>query len=90
MQEDETIQNIRKKLIFRSGHRGTKEMDMLMGSFAEKYVPNFTEDELKTYEELLQENDPNLYNWIIGKEDAPDKIQSEIFTRLKNHRYAQG
>lgn len=87
MLENETTQNIRKKLIFRSGHRGTKEMDMLMGSFAEKYVPDFTEEELQIYENLLQENDPNLYNWIIGKEDAPANIQSSVFDLLKNHRY---
>lgn len=90
MQEDETTQNTRKKLIFRSGHRGTKEMDLLMGSFALENVPSFNEEELKIYEDLLQENDPNLYNWIIGKEDAPANIQSDVFTRLRNHKYAQG
>ena len=85
---DEINQNFRKKLIFRSSHRGTKEMDMLLGSFAEKFVPNMSEADLKTYEMLLTENDPNLYNWIIGKEDAPEHVQSGVFNDLRAHKYA--
>ncbi len=63
-------------------------MDLLLGSFAKKYVPEFTEDELVAYEELLKENDPNLYNWITGQEEAPANIQSDVFERLKNHKFA--
>lgn len=61
---------------------------MLLGSFARKHVPEFNEDELSFYEELLKENDPNLYNWITGQEEAPANIQNDVFERLKNHRYA--
>ena len=86
---DKETENLRKKLIFRSEHRGTKEMDLLMGSFAKKHVPDFSEEELAIYEELLKENDPNLYNWIIGKEDPPANILSGVFEKLKNHKYPQ-
>ncbi len=78
-----TLENWRKRLIFRSDHRGTKEMDIIMGTFAKKHVPEFNEDELTAYEELLQENDPNLYNWIIDKEQAPDTIPLDMLTRVK-------
>lgn len=84
----EELENTRKRLIFRSEHRGTKEMDLLLGSFARKHVPDFSEDELAQYEELLQENDPNLYNWITGQEDAPENVQSAVFSKLKDHRFA--
>ena len=84
----EELENTRKRLIFRSEHRGTKEMDLLLGSFARKYVPDFSAEELTQYDELLKENDPNLYNWITGKEDAPANVQSEVFERLKNHKFA--
>lgn len=63
-------------------------MDLLLGSFAKKHVPDFSEDELVQYEELLKENDPNLYNWITGKEEAPANVQSDVFARLKNHKFA--
>lgn len=89
VKKEMSLEKLRKKLIFRSEHRGTKEMDLLMGSFAKKYVPDFSEEELAIYEELLKENDPNLYNWIIGKEEAPANIQSDVFEKLKNHRYSQ-
>ncbi len=88
MVEKETLEKTRKRLIFRSEHRGTKEMDLLMGSFARKHVPEFTEDELAQYDEILQENDPNLYNWITGKEEAPANVVSSVFERLKAHKFA--
>lgn len=80
------IEKKRKQLIFRSGHRGTKEMDLIMGSFALKNVPEFSEVQLDLYEELLKENDPDLYNWITGKEEAPANIQNQIFDLLRAHK----
>ncbi|MBI1300039.1 MAG: succinate dehydrogenase assembly factor 2 [Alphaproteobacteria bacterium] len=69
----------RKRLIFRADHRGTKEMDLLLGSFAKKYVPNFSEQELEEFEDLLTHNDPDLYNWITGKEEAPEDTRRMSF-----------
>ncbi|MGH1398106.1 MAG: succinate dehydrogenase assembly factor 2 [Alphaproteobacteria bacterium] len=83
----EIIENTRRKLIFRSDHRGTKEMDLILGSFAKKHVPTMSEDELSTFEEILKENDPNLYNWITGKEPEPDTVKSTVFESLKAHKY---
>ncbi|MEM7651482.1 MAG: succinate dehydrogenase assembly factor 2 [Pseudomonadota bacterium] len=88
MTKNETTEKTRKRLIFRSEHRGTKEMDMLMGTFARKYVPDFSEAELAQYDEILKENDPNLYNWITGKEDPPANVVSDVFDKLKAHKYA--
>lgn len=82
------LENKRKQLIFRSGHRGTKEMDLLLGSFAQKHVPDFTEDELEEYAELLNESDPDLYNWMTGQEEAPMKVQVlSIFGKVQAHRF---
>jgi len=76
MDEKETLENTRRKLIFRSGHRGTKEMDLILGNFALDYVPTFTPEEVEMFEQLLTENDPDLYNWIMGREDVPAKAQN--------------
>ena len=89
--EDSTLEDIeimRKRLIFRSWHRGTKEMDLLMGSFADTHVPDMDEGELAQYEELLKENDPNLYNWISGREEPPANVRSDVFERFMKHEYA--
>lgn len=87
MAENETTENKRKRLIFRSEHRGTKEMDLIMGSFARKNVPGMNEKELAQYDEILKENDPNLYNWLTGKEDAPANVINEVFEKLKAHKF---
>lgn len=80
---DEPLDNKRRRLIFRSDHRGIKEMDVIMGRFAKVHVPNFTEDELAEYDALLCNNDPDLYNWITQKEPAPDEIASMgVFAKL--------
>lgn len=76
------MENTRKKLIYRSWHRGTKEMDLIMGHFADQFVPTCSSDELKAYEELLVENDPDLYNWISGREDVPDDLQNPVLDKL--------
>lgn len=72
--KDELVENKRKRLIFRSYHRGTKEMDLILGAFASIHVPDFSVEELSQYDELLCNNDPDLYNWITGKELWPDDI----------------
>ncbi|MFP4314570.1 MAG: succinate dehydrogenase assembly factor 2 [Alphaproteobacteria bacterium] len=86
---DDPFEIQRKRLIFRSEHRGTKEMDLLLGSFAKKYVPDFNEKELTEYEELLTNNDPDLYNWITGREEAPEEVASySMFSKILGHRFA--
>ncbi|HBR69760.1 MAG TPA: succinate dehydrogenase assembly factor 2 [Rhodospirillaceae bacterium] len=86
MGKDEHIENRRKKLIFRSGHRGTKEMDLIMGSFAQKYVPGFSEMELALYEDILQISDPDLYDWITGKQKVPANVMNSVLEKLLAHR----
>lgn len=85
----EQIENKRKRLIFRAGHRGTKEMDLLLGGFALAHVPGFNEAELEAFEELLTENDPDLYNWITGTENAPAHIaERPVFQKLIAYKFA--
>ncbi|NCC21405.1 MAG: succinate dehydrogenase assembly factor 2 [Alphaproteobacteria bacterium] len=83
----ETLENKRKRLIFRSWHRGTREMDLILGSFADRYLPEFAEAELDQYDAILNENDPNLYNWITGREPVPEGARSAMMERLLEHRY---
>jgi len=72
----------RKKLLFRSDHRGIKEMDMILGTFAREFLPTATDAEVDAYEELLKESDPDLYNWISGREDVPADNDNMILPRL--------
>ena len=84
----DSLENTRKRLIFRSWHRGTREMDLILGSFANAYVPGFGEDELAAYDRVLQNPDPDLYNWISGREPVPAAEQSPVMTQVLEHHYA--
>ncbi|MEC7029709.1 MAG: succinate dehydrogenase assembly factor 2 [Pseudomonadota bacterium] len=83
---EETIENKRKRLIFRSWHRGTREMDLIMGSFADQNIPQMAEDDLVLYDDILQHPDPDLYNWITGKEDVPANYANAVLDQLIAHR----
>ena len=84
-QEPTDLEKKRKQLTFRSWHRGTKEMDIIMGSFADKYLPSFSAEELDRYESILQHSDPDLYNWLSGKEQTPANLIDDVFEKLLNH-----
>ena len=70
-----------KRLKFRSWHRGTKEMDLLVGSFADRYLAGLTAAELDLFEPLLDLPEPVLYAWLIGRE-APDSDYDHPVMRL--------
>ena len=55
-----------KKLLFKASHRGTKEMDIILGNFAKKNLDSMNSDNLKLFEELLEVPDPDLYKWFTS------------------------
>lgn len=63
-------------------------MDLLLGSFADRHLSGFDGAALQVYEDLLQNNDPDLYNWITGQEEPPANILSNVFEKLRAHKFA--
>ena len=61
------ITDLKKKIIYRSTYRGTKEMDKLLSSFTKKYINELNESELTSLSSLLDLDDENLYNFNQGK-----------------------
>lgn len=62
------IQNLRKKLYYRSHYRGNKEMDQILGQFANRFLADFNYKQLLAYEKMLQFNDSALYRYFLGQE----------------------
>tara|TARA_B100000575_G_C22900763_1_gene523615 strand:+ start:501 stop:761 length:261 start_codon:yes stop_codon:yes gene_type:complete len=60
------IDELKKKIIYRSNYRGTKEMDKLLGAFTKKYIDLLNENELVELEKFLNIDDTNLYNFYNG------------------------
>ncbi len=64
-----------KKLLFKASHRGTKEMDIILGNFAKKNLESMDIDNLKLFEELLEVPDPDLYKWFTSEDiNIPEKF----------------
>ncbi|MBK18817.1 MAG: succinate dehydrogenase assembly factor 2 [Rhodospirillaceae bacterium] len=72
----------RRRLLYQSKRRGTKEADMVIGQFAMENLQKMTSEELDQFEALLQENDPDIMTWVSGTEDPPLKHQNMIFERI--------
>lgn len=77
----------RKRLIFRSDHRGTKEMDLLLGSFARRNIATLDDALVERFEVMLELSDPDLYNWITGQEPTPPEWEGPLMEMLRAHRY---
>ena len=77
---------LKKQIIYRSLHRGTKEMDLLLGNFVIKHVDEFNIDELKDLEKLLFIEDETIYKWYVKK--VSDKIipKTKVSIMLKNFK----
>jgi antitoxin CptB len=73
----------RKKILFRSWRRGVREMDLLVGRFAEANLAAFSEDELGIFELLIEVPDRDLYPWVAGKAQAPANYDTSVFRKLK-------
>ena len=73
-----------KKLIYRSKYTGTRETDLLLGNFAEKYLKNLKDDELLSYEKLLISGDPRIWRLSIDIEQSDDEKENIIVELIKN------
>jgi antitoxin CptB len=56
----------RRRAAWRAGHRGTKELDLLVGRFAVERLPNMSGADLDRFERFLAENDPKIQGWLLG------------------------
>jgi antitoxin CptB len=71
----ETAEACLKRLTMRSWRRGTKEMDLVLGPFADWHLANLDEPDLETYDRLLLEDDQDLMAWILGQSTPPDWVK---------------
>ena len=81
------IDLLKKKIIYRSNYRGTKEMDKLLGSFTKKYIEILSLNDLKDLEKLLDIDDTNLYNYYNGLGCDFEFKENYINSLFKNFKY---
>ena len=85
---DMSTDSRRKKLRFRAWRRGFREMDLLMGSFADSAIESFDEEALDEFERLLGVPDWEVYAWLIGQEPVPAQHAGPVLDQLIAFRYA--
>ncbi len=73
----------RRRALYRSWRRGTREMDLLMGRFADAEIDRFDDREFADFEALIEVPDRDLFAWIAGKAETPATYDTEVFRRLK-------
>ncbi len=78
----------RKRLLFRCWHRGTREMDLILGRFADARIVDLTEHELSQFEELMEVPDPDLYAALTGAIAPAPEYAHQLFDRIKSFRAA--
>ncbi|HVL72487.1 MAG TPA: succinate dehydrogenase assembly factor 2 [Beijerinckiaceae bacterium] len=73
----------RRRILFRAWHRGIREMDLILGRFADAEIGTMGEAELDAFERLIEVPDRDLFGWITGEAETPPNYDDAIFRRLK-------
>ena len=74
----------RKRLLFRSWHRGMREMDLVLGKFADAEIATLNDGELDEYERWLEVPDLTMFNWVNGSQPTPVEYDTALFARLRD------
>jgi antitoxin CptB len=79
----------RKRLRFRSWHRGCKETDLILGTFADQQLDSLPDNALDTYETLLEEDDADIWAWLVESAPTPPAYDAMIATLRRYHEFHQ-
>ena len=82
----EGLDDRRKRLLFRCWHRGTREMDLILGRFADAEIADLSDGDMAELERLLEVPDPDLYAALTGEKPLDPEYASALFDRIKARR----
>jgi antitoxin CptB len=74
----------RRRILFRAWHRGIREMDLIMGRFADAEIGTMSEQDLDEFERLIEVPDRDLFRWITGELETPGNYDGAVLRRLKS------
>jgi len=80
----------RRKILFRSWHRGIREMDLLMGQFADAEIATMSDADLDDYERLIEVPDRDLFRWLLGEVETPSNYDTAVYRRLQAFHTHEG
>jgi len=86
MVDGSELETRRKRLLYRSVHRGNRENDILLGQFARAHIAEFASEELDQFEQLLQAGDSDIFDWLTGRTAVPAEADTPVLRRLMAFR----
>ncbi|WP_237151517.1 FAD assembly factor SdhE [Oryzibacter oryziterrae] len=72
----------RRRILYHAWHRGTRELDLLLGRFADAHVGDLLEAELDDFEALMEVEDKDLFGWILGKQETPEQFRTAVLAKV--------
>lgn len=79
----------RRKALFRSWHRGTREMDLVLGQFADARIGELSDADLADFELLMEAQDRDVFAWLTGSEETPPNYDTPVYRAVKAFHEAQ-
>jgi len=76
----------RKRLLFRSWHRGIKEMDLVLGSFADAHIGELSDEEIKEYADFISLSDHDMFKWLSGAGPVPPEHDTPMYRKILEFR----
>lgn len=73
----------RRRILVRAWRRGIREMDLVIGGFADAEIATLDENELDQFEALMAEDDGDLLKWVTGEQATPERFQTDLFARVR-------
>lgn len=83
----EDLSHIMRRLRFRAWHRGTKEADLMLGGFFDRYADGLSAEQAVWLERLLNEEDVDIMAWVIGSAPVPPAYQGDMMERMQRLDY---
>ncbi|AWN43545.1 succinate dehydrogenase assembly factor 2 [Methylobacterium durans] len=74
----------RRRTLYRAWHRGIREMDLIMGRFADAEIGTLSETELADFEALIEVPDRDLFRWLTGEAEVPGNYDTPVYRRLRS------
>ncbi len=72
-----------RRILFRSWHRGMREMDLILGPFADAEIASLGSSELDDYERLLEAQDRDVFSWLTGEAATPRSYDTPVLRRIR-------
>ena len=77
----------RRRLLFMCWHRGIREMDLILGRFADEHIDRLTDDEVSAIEQLSEQRDQDLLGWFTGEFDTPSEFDTPVFRKIREFNW---